>query len=76
MRSPPERTPSPFLLVVLADDLAAHFQTRGGAFRLLLAVPGVESVTDLQFISQETLDAILLKPVPPDKPRTSRRVSV
>ena len=64
---------SRFLLVVLADDLAAHLQTRGGAFRLLLRTPGVDSVTDLQIISQETLDCILLKPTPLlEKPRKRR----
>ena len=61
---------SRFLLVVLADDLATHLQTRTGAWLLLKSVPGVESVDDLEIISQETLDAILLKPL--EKPRKKR----
>lgn len=60
---------SRFLLVVLATDLAAHRQTREGAFILLKDVPGVVQVTDLDYVSQETLDAILLKPEPAKRKR-------
>ena len=53
---------SRFLLVVLEEDLAAHYTTRTGVWASLKQVSGIQSITDLSAISQTTLDLVLLKP--------------
>jgi hypothetical protein len=63
---------SRFLLVELHEDLAAHYQTRAGAWRLIKQVPGVHTIEDLAEISQATLDAIL-RPPSPDLERMYQR---
>ena len=47
-------------MVELHEDLAAHYQTRDGAWRLISQVPGVKALTDLEYISADTLTDILM----------------
>ena len=51
---------SRFLIVELEPDLAAVYTTRGGVFASIKIVSGVRGVTDVETISQATLDAWLL----------------
>jgi hypothetical protein len=49
-----------FLLVELAEDLAAHYTTLTGVRACLRIIPGVVAVTDMAAISADTLTDILL----------------
>ena len=51
---------SRFWLVELDDDLASKFTTRTGVWCGIKDVNGVRSVTDMEVISQVTLDELLL----------------
>jgi hypothetical protein len=68
---------SRWLLVELAEDLAAHYQTRTGAWLSIKQVAGVHSLIDLEMVTQETLRVITLPPseVPVKKPRRARKAS-
>lgn len=63
-------TPEPgrFLLVALAPDLAAEHTTVAGVRAGIRILAGVRAITDLAYISQETLDTLLMipSPEPPD----------
>jgi hypothetical protein len=63
---------SRWLLVELAEDLAAHYQTRTGAWLSIKQVAGVRSLTDLEVVSQETLQAITLPPQSAPPPKKKR----
>jgi hypothetical protein len=49
-------------LVELEPDLESHFTTRTGVWCGIKSVNGVKAVTDMEVISQTTLDDILLPP--------------
>lgn len=51
---------SRYLLVELAEDLAACRTTRAGVWASIMQVGGVYSLTDLEVISRATLDQWLL----------------
>ena len=53
---------SRFWLVELDEDLESHFTTRTGVWCGIKGVNGVKAVTDMEVISQATLDDILLPP--------------
>jgi hypothetical protein len=62
---------SRWVLVELEEELPAYRQV--GLFCAFQQLPGVVSVTDLEAISQTTLDALLLGPTAPVS-RPSQRV--
>jgi len=64
-----------WLLVELAEDLAAHYQTRYGAWLLIKQVPGVASIADMDIVSQELLDELLLVPAPENRIKRKKRKS-
>ena len=53
---------SRFWLVELDEDLESHFTTRTGVWCGIKSVNGVKAVTDMEVISQATLDELLLPP--------------
>ena len=53
---------SRFWLVELDEDLASKFTTRTGVWCGIKGVNGVKAVTDMDVISQATLDELLLPP--------------
>jgi hypothetical protein len=53
---------SRFWLVELHEDLAAHSTTRTGVWCGIHGVNGVDKITDMEVISQETLNELLLAP--------------
>lgn len=68
---------SRWLLVELAEDLAAHRTTRTGAWLSISQVAGVVRLSDLEVVSMETLKQITL---PPEQtllapPRRARKAS-
>jgi hypothetical protein len=54
-------TPKRFLLVELVKDLSAVGQNINTVIREIHARVEVEAVTDMAYISQKTLDAILMR---------------
>jgi hypothetical protein len=66
-------TPQQYLLVKLAPDLAAHMTTFRGVWAGIISRPGVESITDLAYVTQETLDTILMSPEQAPAPKRKRR---
>jgi len=64
-----------WLLVELAEDLAAHYQTRDGAWLLIKRVPGVVSIADMDIVSRELLDELLLVPAPANRIKPKKRKS-
>lgn len=58
MSAPPKR----YVLLELEEDLSAHHTTWSGVCAGLRILPGVKSYTDLAYVSQTTLDVILLQP--------------
>jgi hypothetical protein len=53
---------SRFWLVELDDDLESQFTTRTGVWCGIKSVNGVKAVTDMEVISQTTLEELLLPP--------------
>ena len=53
---------SRFWLVELDEDLASKFTTRTGVWCGIKSVNGVKAVTDVEVVSQITLDEMLLPP--------------
>ena len=53
---------SRFWLVELDEDLESHLTTRTGVWCGIKSVNGVKAVTDMEVISQATLDELLLPP--------------
>ena len=51
---------SRFWLVELHEDLAGHHTTRTGVWCGIHQVNGVDKITDMEVISQETLNELLL----------------
>jgi hypothetical protein len=54
---------SRFWLVELEPDLAAHSTTRTGVWCSLKGVNGIRAITDMEVVSQATLDELLLPAV-------------
>jgi hypothetical protein len=65
---------SRWLLVEVADDLAACLTTRTGVWLSIRHVSGVRSLTDLAYVTAETVQAITRPPeaVPTKKPKPRR----
>jgi hypothetical protein len=63
-----------WLLVEVADDLAAYLTTREGVWLSIYRVSGVSSITDLAYVTAETVQAITRspEPVPTKKPKPRR----